>query len=64
MKKMKINPLSSLLGLALTLSGTSAVLAQSGKSSCMKTIGTPSAVALGIGHARRMHGQSLVSRGR
>ena len=45
MKKMKIIPLAGLLGLALTLSGTSAVLAQSAPSPSLKTIGTPSAPA-------------------
>ena len=45
MKKMKIIPLAGLLGLALTLSGTSAVFAQSAQSPSLKTIGTPSAAA-------------------
>ena len=45
MKKMKIIPLAGLLGLALTLSGTSAVIAQSAPSPSLKTIGTPSAAA-------------------
>jgi hypothetical protein len=45
MKKMKITPFTWMLGLALALSGTSSVLAQSGQPPSMKTIGTPSAAA-------------------
>ena len=41
MKKMKIIPLAGLLGLAFTLSGTSALIAQSAQSPSLKTIGTP-----------------------
>jgi hypothetical protein len=45
MKKMKIIPLAGLLGLAFTLSDTSALIAQSAQSPSLKTIGTPSAAA-------------------
>jgi hypothetical protein len=45
MKKMKIIPMAGLFGLALALSGTTAVFAQSVHPPSMKTIGTPSAAA-------------------